>query len=105
MEPCWRRQLAWIGRALSPDLRDHVVTAIEGGLSCRQAAERFGVSTTTAIRWRPQLLAHGTPAGKVRGGDRRTAKIEDRAAFMPGTIRQQPDSTLSELRGMLAERA
>ncbi len=31
-----------MGRALSRDLRDRVVAAVEGGLSCRQAAERFG---------------------------------------------------------------
>ena len=30
--------------ALSNDLRRRVVSAIEGGLSCRAAAERFGVS-------------------------------------------------------------
>lgn len=30
-----------MGRGLSRDLRDRVIAAIEGGLSCRQAAERF----------------------------------------------------------------
>ena len=29
-------------RALSVELRDRVVAAIEGGMSCRQAAARFG---------------------------------------------------------------
>ncbi|WP_326523579.1 helix-turn-helix domain-containing protein, partial [Sphingomonas sp.] len=33
-----------MGRALSRDLRDRVVAVVEGGVSCRQAAERFGVS-------------------------------------------------------------
>lgn len=50
------------------------------------------------------MLAHGTPAGKARGGDRRTAKIEDHAAFILEAIKQQPDPTLAELREMLADR-
>lgn len=37
-------------RALWRNLRDRVVAAVEGGLSCRQAAERFGVSAASAIR-------------------------------------------------------
>ncbi len=93
-----------MGRALSRDLRDRVVAAVEGGLSCRQAADWFGVSAASAIRWRQLVLAHGTPAGKIRGGDRRTAKIEDHAAFILEAIEQQPDPTLAELREMLAER-
>lgn len=93
-----------MGRALSRDLRDRVVAAVAGGLSCRQAAQRFGVSAASAIRWRQLMLAHGTPAGKVRGGDRRTAKIEEHAAFILDAIQQQADPTLAELRGMLADR-
>lgn len=78
-----------MGRALSRDLRDRVVAAVEGGLSCRRAAERFGVSAASAIRWRQLVLAYGTPAGKVRGGDRRTAKIEDhtkRRKYLPDNL-------------------
>lgn len=37
--------------ALSLDLRERVLAAIEGGSSCRQAAERFGIGAATAIRW------------------------------------------------------
>ncbi len=37
-------------RALSQDLRDRVVAAIDGGLSCRAVAARFGVSVSSAIR-------------------------------------------------------
>ena len=33
-------------------LQDRVIAAIEGGLSCRQAAERFGVTAASAIQWR-----------------------------------------------------
>ena len=37
-------------RALSQDLRDRVVASVEGGLSCRAAAEQFEVSAASAIR-------------------------------------------------------
>lgn len=91
-----------MGRALSRDLRDRVVAAIEGGLSCRAAAERFGVSAASAIRWRQLLFQHGTPAAKPQGGDRRSAKIEDHAALIHAAIEHQSDITLEELRTMLA---
>jgi hypothetical protein len=49
-------RVLWAGRgmskALSLDLRTRVLAAIPGGLSFRQAAERFGVSASSAIRWR-----------------------------------------------------
>ena len=40
-----------MGRALSNDLRDRVIRAVEGGLSRNAAAARFGVSIASAIRW------------------------------------------------------
>jgi transposase len=39
-----------MARTLSQDLRDRVVAAIDGGLSCRAAATRFGVGVSSAIR-------------------------------------------------------
>ena len=39
-----------MARALSCDLRQRVVEAIKHGLSRRQAAARFGVSASSAIR-------------------------------------------------------
>lgn len=93
-----------MGRAPSRDLRDRVVAAVETRVSCRRAAERFGVSAASAIRWGQLMLAHGTPAAKPQGGDRRTPKIEDHAAFILAAIEQQPDPTLAELCEMLSER-
>jgi len=91
-----------MGRALSRDLRDRVVAAIEGGMSRRAAAERFGVSAASAIRWRQLVVQHGTPAAKPQGGDRRSTKIEDHAALIHAAIERQSDITLDELRLMLA---
>ncbi len=52
-----------MAKALSFDLRRRVVDAIERGLSCRQAAQRFGVSASSAIRW----LDRREEAGRCRG--------------------------------------
>jgi transposase len=92
-----------MGRALSRDLRDRVVAAVERGLSCRAAAGRFGVSAASAVRWRQLSLQHGTPAAKPQGGDRRSAKIEDHAPLIHAAIERQSDVTLDELRTLLAE--
>ena len=36
---------------ISDDIRDNVLKAVEGGMSCRQAAAHCGVSLASAIRW------------------------------------------------------
>ena len=69
-----------MAKALSVDLRNRVVAAVEGGLSRRKAAERFGVSISSAIRWTtlsrftgacvPDLWA----AISGRGGSRRVRR-------------------------------
>jgi transposase-like protein len=81
-------------RVLSQDLRERVVAAVEGGMSCRRAAERFGVSAASAIRWRQLVLQHDTPAAKTQGGDQRSAPIEDHAGLIHAAIEQQADITL-----------
>ncbi len=43
-----------MGHVLSMDLRVRLLAAIDGGMSCRGAAARFGVAPSTAIRWRAQ---------------------------------------------------
>ena len=93
-----------MGRVLSQDLRDRVVAAVAGGLSCRQAAVRFGVSAASASRWRQLARAHGTPAARAQGGDRRSARIEAHAGFLLGAIEEEDDTTLGELQARLAER-
>ncbi len=91
-------------RVLSQDLRERVVAAIDGGMSCRAAAARFGVSAASAIRWRQLVLQNGTPAAKPQGGDRRAGRIDAHAAFILGAIGSKDDITLVELQVLLAER-
>jgi transposase len=98
------RRPAGMSKALSLDLRTRVLAAIGNGLSCRQAAERFGVSASSAIRWRARERQQGDARPKALGGDRRSGRIEAEAEFILGLVEEQPDITLEEIRAALAER-
>ena len=53
-------------KPLSYDLRSRVLVAIDEGLSCRQAAVRFGVSAASAIRWNALRRDAETPGRERR---------------------------------------
>ena len=93
-----------MARALSQDLRDRVVGAIEGRLSCRTAAARFGVGAATAIRWRQLVLQHGRAVARKQGGDKRSSRIEAHADFLLVLVEDEGDPTLAEIQARLAER-
>ena len=93
-----------MSKALSLDLRTRVLAAIAGGLSCRQAAARFGVSASSAIRWRGLERQQGDARPKALGGDRRSGRIEAHAGLILALVEDKPDMTLEELRAALAGR-
>jgi transposase len=93
-----------MARSLSVDLRRRVVGAIEGGLSCRAGAQRFGVSASSAIRWRAQERREGDIRPKLQGGDRHSQRIEAHAELILSALAAKSDITLSELREQLRER-
>ena len=84
-----------MARTLSQDLRDRVVAAIDGGMSCRAAAAHFGVSISSAIRWRRLALEHGRAVAKRRGGDRHSGRIEAHGDFIKELLAEQGDITLA----------
>ena len=92
-----------MSKALSLDLRTRVLSAIAGGLSCRKAAQRFGVSASSAIRWRALQREQGNARPKALGGDRRSARIEAKAGLILALITETPDITLMEIKTALAE--
>ena len=92
-----------MARTLSQDLRNRVIAAIDGGLSCRAAADRFGVSASSAIRWRQLALEHGQAVAKPRGGDRHSGKIEAHGGFIRDLVAEQGDMTLVEIQTRLVE--
>jgi transposase len=93
-----------MARSLSVDLRRRVVGAIEGGSSCRAAAQRFGVSVSSAIRWRAQERREGDIRPKLQGGDRHSQRIEAHAELILSAVAAKSDITLSELRERLKDR-
>jgi transposase len=90
--------------ALSMDLRTRVLGAIDGGVSCRQAARRFGVSAASAIRWRALRRRQGDARPQRQGGDRRSHRIEAHAQTILAVFAAKRDITLPEMKGALAEK-
>ena len=93
-----------MSKALSLDLRERVIAAIDGGLSCRAAAARFGVSAASAIRWRQLTLSRGDARPGPLGGDRRSGLIEKNGDVILAMLEAKPDITLAELQAGLADR-
>jgi len=87
--------------ALSHDLRTRVLAAVDGGMSRRSAAERFGVGVATAIRWVRAWRAEGRPTPLPRGGDLRSRHIEAFRDVILAAIEAQKDISLAELADML----
>nr|AAD03946.1 transposase, fusion orf777 and orf780 [Novosphingobium aromaticivorans] len=92
-----------MGHGLSMDLRVRLLAAVDGGLSCRAAAARFGVAPSTAIRWHAQRRATGDFAPRPQGGDMRSRRVEERSADILALWEARKDISLEELRIALAE--
>ncbi len=88
---------------LSEDLRIRVIEAVKGGATRRQAADRFGVSVSSAVRWVQEWRSTGRTLLLRRGGDRRSGRIERHGGFLLDKIEEVPDVTLSELRELLRQ--
>jgi transposase len=89
-------------KSLSFDLRSRVLAAIDAGLSRRKAAERFGVSASSAIRWDALRQAGGDARPKPQGGDRLSHRTEAHADLIHAALAEMPDITLPELKVRLA---
>ncbi|GFM29415.1 transposase [Novosphingobium sp. PY1] len=92
-----------MGQPLSMDLRSRLLAAVDGGMSCRAAAERFGVAPSTAIRWQAQRRETGDFAPKPQGGDMRSRRVEERAEDILAVWETHKDISLEELRLALIE--
>jgi len=88
---------------LSTDLRERVVAAVLSGESCRSAAERFGVSVSSAIKWSQRYRATGSVAPGKMGGHRKRV-LDAHRAFIIERISQTPHLTLHGLKDELAAR-
>ena len=84
-----------MGRALSEDLRSRVLKVSNEGMSARQAAARFGVGVSSAIRWIARAkIGELTPRPQ---GRRRASRLDPYEAFIVGLIEKRKDITLNEM--------
>jgi transposase len=79
----------------SADLRVRVVEAVDEGATRHEAAERFGVSVSSAVRWHQAWRHEGTIEAKPYGGSR--SPLEDHAGEILAVIAAHPDLTLDEI--------
>ena len=82
---------------LSIDLRERLISAVDGGMSRRGAAERFGIAASTAIKWVDQWRQTGSILPQPQGGDKRSHRIEAHAKEVLALIEETPDITLDEI--------
>jgi|TARA_B100000959_G_C14822481_1_gene558410 putative transposase len=90
-------------RAISNDLRERVVGAVEEGGTVRSVALRFGVAPSTVVKWSQRYRASGSVAPGNVGGHRRRVLAPHRDLVI-GLIEQTPHQTLHGLKDALAER-
>src|SRR5215472_10113369 len=89
-------------KAYSRDLRERVITAVETGASRREAAERFEVSVTSAVKWLQRWYQQRSAAPKPRGGS--ISPLEEFSGEILDLIARQPDLTLVETVAELRKR-
>jgi transposase len=90
-----------MAKPLSEDLRLRVIRAVEDGMSRRAAADRFGVSPSSAVRFVREWRERGATGAKPQGGDQRSHRIEAHREAILGAIKAKPDLTLVEIAEML----
>lgn len=89
-----------MARALDDDLRLRLLKASAAGLSARQAAARFEVGVSTAIRWIARAK-DGEPTSRPQGWKRPSA-LDAHETFVIELIEERKDVTLDEMVALLS---
>jgi transposase len=88
---------------LSQDLRKRLVRAVEEGASAREAAARFAVSASAAIKLVRRVRETGSTAPARIGGYRKPL-LAGQEEFLRELTAQRKGITLAEIRTALIER-
>src|SRR5689334_24750611 len=88
---------------LSQDLRERIVRAVEGGSTIRQAARRFAVSASAAIKLMQRVRQTGCTAPATIGCRRRPI-LEPHADTLRAIVSSQAGITQREIKAALAAR-
>ena len=88
---------------LSMDLRRRLVRAVEQGSSAREAARRFDVSPSAAIKLVSRVRRTGSTAPAKIGGYRRPL-LDGHEGLLRELTTAKPGITLSEIQATLTQR-
>jgi transposase len=91
------------GHPYSEERRSCVVAAVEKGASYREAAARYGVSASAALKWTHRFRQTGSVASKPMGGDRRS-RLTSQRDWIARRIAADPGLTVALLRAELQSR-
>ena len=92
-----------MGRSLSLDIRERVVSLVEAGNSCHDASRRLCISAASAVRIMQRRRRTGSVAPALQGRPRQS-KLDVVSGFLKGQIDAAPDITMPELATVLFER-
>ena len=89
--PFWGRAMP---KSYSADLRERVIEAVEMGASRHEAADRFEVSVSSAVKWLRRWRESRSAAPRPRGGS--ISPLDEVADRVMAIIAEHPDLTLKE---------
>lgn len=99
IQPIWM----WImGKSLSLDIRERVVSLVEDGNSSREASRRLRISAASAVRIMQRRRRTGSVAPSLQGRPRQS-KLDVVSGFLKGQLEAAPDITMLELATALFE--
>ncbi len=82
-------------KSYSADLRERVIEAVEiEGASRHEAAERFDISVSSAVKWLQRWNESRSAVPKPRGGS--VSPLEAHAERILALVAERPDLTLKE---------
>ena len=96
-ESCWGWGPAGMTKPYSMDLRERVVSAVDAeGMSRHEAAARFGIAVSSAIRWMARYRKTGNVAPSKIGGYKPKTLRGEHASWLVARC-QESDFTISQL--------
>ncbi len=94
-----------MGKAYSSDLRERISKHVSAGHSCRDAARRYGVSPSCAIKLIQHVGKTGSASPVRQGRPPGAGKLAPHLASLIRWVEAKPDISMPELAARLAAEA
>ncbi len=91
-----------MAKVYSHDLRERLIGAVEAGHSASSASRVFGVSRSIAIKW-VQCWRRTGEVPRAAPREHYRWRLDAHEAWLLSLVAQEPDLTLEEIRGRLAD--